>query len=133
VSVAAVLSFASIQKAIDPAQTARVPTFVGLSHEAAAIAVWASVMVEVFVAGWLLSGFRPGVASVVAIVLLLAYTGFLVFLVAQSDAPACGCLRVLSQWHSARTENLLGVGRNTGLVALLIASLRPASSRSTTG
>jgi len=57
--------------------------------------------------------------------LLVAFTMFLTVLALSADPPSCGCFGLVMHFRSARTEAIIGIGRNLMLVGLLLSSGRP--------
>lgn len=80
----------------------------------------ALVVFEIILGVWLLSGWRARSARRVALGTISLFTLFLVALVYDPAAPPCACTGWISLAKGAHTANILGVGRNLLLIALLL-------------
>ncbi len=78
------------------------------------------VLLEILLGVWLLSGWRSRPARRVALGAISLFTLFLVALVFDPAAPPCACTGWISLAENAHTANILGVGRNLLLIALLL-------------
>lgn len=129
------LMLASYGKASSPAATILVLQHTldrigmhGLGFKAYLLVV-ALVVFEILLGVWLLSGWRARAARRVALGTLGVFTLFLIALVFDPAAPPCACTGWIRLADDAHTANLLGVGRNLVLIALLAAApARPAAS-----
>ncbi len=110
---AAILFIAAGSKSLAPQDTIRLFEWLGLSLIGAWIALCLLVLIEIGTAGLLVH--RGNAASrALGLSLLAIFTVFLLYLMTQPGAPACGCGKVFNWFSSsdARETARAGVWRN---------------------
>ena len=75
--------------------------------------------IELIVGGLLIAGLQEMPMRIAAIILLCAFTVLLVARLAAGERPPCACF----SFRSTRPISWSNVTRNTGLLALLVASI----------
>ena len=102
---------AALLKWFDPAGQS---TYYGNLAHAAPVVGWAIIAGELLLGGWLLSGFRTGLAAGVALFVLAIFSGAIMADMLAKHPIPCGCFG--AAWAAAHSPAALEHGLATGLL-----------------
>lgn len=117
---AIVFGLAAGVKVIDPSSLADVMAWMGVPAGLSSTAHWTVVAVELTMSVCLAAFGRLVRVRLVGAGLLLAFSGVLVALAVDPEAPACGCLGKLGASVPNSVNLAFGLGRNFLLIFLLL-------------